>query len=61
MKIKSKFKKLDHTEGRGKLHIIKRFNKQFKLIDESYNANPLSVKMLLKDLIRLTRKNLKNI
>ena len=26
------------------MHVISRYNKKFKLIDESYNANPLSVK-----------------
>jgi MurE/MurF fusion protein len=38
------FKNFEPTEGRGKTHIISRYNKRFKLIDESYNANPLSVK-----------------
>ena len=38
------FKNYELTEGRGKTHIISRYNKKFKLIDESYNANPLSVK-----------------
>ena len=59
MKIKSKFKKLDHTEGRGKLHTIKRFNKQFKLIDESYNANPLSVKNAIKRLNQINKEKFK--
>ena len=35
---------MEPVEGRGKIHTIKRYNKKFKLIDESYNANPLSVK-----------------
>ena len=30
--------------GRGKKYLISRYNKKFKFIDESYNANPLSVK-----------------
>jgi MurE/MurF fusion protein len=42
--IKNLFKKYEPTEGRGKMHIISRYNKKFRLIDESYNANPLSVK-----------------
>jgi len=42
--IKKIFKNFEPTEGRGKTHIISRYNKKFKLIDESYNANPLSVK-----------------
>ena len=32
------------TEGRGRIYNIRRYNKNFNLIDESYNANPLSVK-----------------
>ena len=43
-KIKSKFKYLESPEGRGKKYSILRYEKKFKLIDESYNANPLSVK-----------------
>tara|TARA_B100000029_G_scaffold114314_1_gene106813 strand:+ start:5140 stop:7986 length:2847 start_codon:yes stop_codon:yes gene_type:complete len=30
-------------EGRGDIKTIKKFNKKFKFIDESYNANPLSM------------------
>ena len=47
LKIKDKFQKLDLPAGRGKKHLIKRFKKKFTLIDESYNANPLSVKKML--------------
>ena len=43
-KIKSKFKYLESPEGRGKKYSILRYKKKFKLIDESYNANPLSVR-----------------
>ena len=43
-KILKFFKNFEPTEGRGKTHVISRYNKKFKLIDESYNANPLSVK-----------------
>ena len=38
-----------------------RYNKKFKLIDESYNANPLSVKMQLDILSLLKNKISKNI
>ena len=41
--IKKIFKNFEPSEGRGKIHNIFRYNKKFKLIDESYNANPLSV------------------
>ena len=43
-KIKSKFKNLEPSEGRGKKYFISRYKKKFQFIDESYNANPLSVK-----------------
>ena len=42
--IRSYFRTIEPTEGRGKTHFISRYNKKFRLIDESYNANPLSVK-----------------
>ena len=41
---KKTFYNFEPTEGRGKIHFISRYRKNFKLIDESYNANPLSVK-----------------
>ena len=41
---KNIFKNYELTEGRGKIHLISRYNKKFKLVDESYNANPLSVR-----------------
>ena len=37
------------SEGRGKIHNVKRYRKNFKLIDESYNANPLSVRNAIKN------------
>ena len=43
-KIKSKIYIFEPSEGRGKQHQISRYKKKFKLIDESYNANPHSVK-----------------
>jgi MurE/MurF fusion protein len=51
------FKNYEPTEGRGKTHIISRYFKKFKLIDESYNANPLSVKNAINDfnLIKKTK------
>jgi len=52
--IKKIFKNFEPTDGRGKTHTIFRYNKRFKLIDESYNANPLSVKNAINsfDLIK---------
>ena len=48
-RVKRKFKNFNSPEGRGKKYSISRYQKNFHLIDESYNANPLSVKVLLKD------------
>ena len=45
----SRFLNLQPSEGRGKIYNIKRYKKNFKLIDESYNANPLSVKNAIKN------------
>jgi len=42
--IKKIFRNFEPSDGRGKTHLISRYNKKFRLIDESYNANPLSVK-----------------
>ena len=43
-KCLNEFKNFNPSEGRGKIHKIKRYKKSFWLLDESYNANPLSVK-----------------
>ena len=48
-KVQNFFKKQTFLEGRGKISEIKRFNKKFFLIDESYNANPLSVKSAIEN------------
>ncbi len=42
-KMKKKFIGFKIPEGRGDIKIIKKFNKRFKFIDESYNANLLSM------------------
>ena len=42
-KMKKKFISFKIPEGRGDIKIVKKFNKKFKFIDESYNANPLSM------------------
>ena len=47
------------SEGRGKIHIIKRYKKKFKLIDESYNANPLSVKSAIQNFDSIKKQNFK--
>jgi MurE/MurF fusion protein len=52
--VKKILKNLEPSDGRGKTHLISRYNKKFSLIDESYNANPLSVKTAIHnfDLIK---------
>ena len=46
-------------EGRGKVHNVKRYGKIFKLIDESYNANPLSVKTAINNFKKIKKQNFK--
>jgi MurE/MurF fusion protein len=53
------FKNYEPPEGRGKMHLISRYNKKFKLIDESYNANPLSVKNAIINFDSIKKKNFK--
>ena len=58
-KINLKLKNLSSSEGRGKKHSISRYRKKFNLIDESYNANPLSVKNAIKKLSSIKKVNFK--
>ncbi len=58
-KIKNKFKNFESPEGRGKSYLISRYKKKFKLIDESYNANPLSVKNAITKLDKIKKKGFK--
>ncbi len=55
-KIRDFFKNQDLLQGRGKINKINRFNKKFFLVDESYNANPLSVKSAIENFSDI-RKN----
>ena len=56
---KFRFKNLEASEGRGKRHLISRYKKKFRLIDESYNANPLSVKNAINKLNLIKKDNFK--
>ena len=47
------------SDGRGKIHKIKRYKKIFNLIDESYNANPLSVKNALNNFSHIKKNKFK--
>ena len=58
-KIKSKYVNFQSSDGRGKKHHILRYKKKFNLIDESYNANPLSVKNAINRLNLIKKKNFK--
>ncbi len=56
-KIKNFFNQTLSLKGRGKTHKVKRYKTQFKLIDESYNANPLSVKNAIMNLSKIKDKD----
>ena len=58
-RISKIFEKHEATEGRGKIHKIQRYKKNFNLIDESYNANPLSVKNAIKNFNSIKKVNFK--
>ena len=58
-KIIKNFKNYGPSDGRGKIYNIKRYNKRFKLIDESYNANPLSVKNAIENFNSIQKGNFK--
>ena len=49
-KMKKIFINFKIPEGRGDTTTIKKFNKKFKFIDDSYNANPLSMKSAIKNI-----------
>ncbi len=57
--IKDIFSNLTPSEGRGKIHKINRYKKNFSLVDESYNASPMSVKNALKFFSKLKKRNFK--
>jgi len=48
--IKRKFTNFSIPNGRGDIKIVKKFKKRFKFIDESYNANPLSMSSAIKNM-----------
>ena len=53
------FKNQTFLDGRGKISKVKKYKKNFYLIDESYNANPLSVKSAIDNLSAIQRKGKK--
>ena len=56
-KMKKKFTNFEIPEGRGDVTAIKKFRKKFTLIDESYNANPLSMSSAIENMNYYKRKN----
>ena len=56
-KIKKKFNNFQIPAGRGDITIIKKFRKNFKFIDESYNANPLSMSSAINNISHYKIKN----
>jgi len=48
--MKRKFTNFSIPDGRGDIKIVKTFKKKFKFIDESYNANPLSMSSAIKNM-----------
>ena len=58
-KIKYCFKTYEPTDGRGKIHNIRRYKKNFKLIDESYNSNPLSLKNAIRNFDSIKKQKFK--
>ncbi len=58
-KIKNLFKIYSPSEGRGRMYKIKRYKKIFRLIDESYNSNPLSLKNAINNFNSIKKNNFK--
>ena len=58
-KIQNLTNSFKSVEGRGKIHVIKRYKKKFSFIDESYNANPSSVKNAIYNFSNIKKNNSK--
>ena len=55
--MKNFFRNFKIPNGRGDICKVKKFNKVFILVDESYNANPLSMKSAIKNMDSYKLKN----
>ena len=55
--MKKKFINFIIPKGRGDIQVVKKFKKRFRFIDESYNANPLSMKSAIQNMNYYERKN----
>lgn len=58
-KIYSTIKNINLVEGRGKIFKVNHKKKSFNFIDESYNANPLSMKESILRLSEINNKKFK--
>ena len=58
-KIIRLYEKFQPTDGRGKVHKITRYKKNFKLIDESYNASPFSVINAIENFSKIKKDKFK--
>ncbi len=58
-RVINSFEYIKPSQGRGRIHLIKRYKKVFNLIDESYNANPLSVKSAINNFSAIKKNNFK--
>ena len=57
--IKNYFKKNKPLKGRGSIKKIKKFGRRFFLIDESYNANPISIKSAIENFSNISKNGKK--
>ena len=55
--MKKKFINFAIPSGRGDIKMVKKFKKRFKFIDESYNANPLSMLSAIKNMNYYKKKH----
>jgi murE/murF fusion protein len=58
-KIKNLANFCNLVEGRGKIHVVKRYKNKFNFIDESYNANPSAVKKAIYNFSNIKKNNSK--
>ena len=58
-RFKNNFKNFELSEGRGRKYFISRYDKKFRLIDESYNANPTSVKNAIQKFNQIKKDKFK--
>jgi len=56
-KMKKKFTNFVIPSGRGDIKMVNKFKKRFKFIDESYNANPLSMLSAIKNMNYYKKKH----